>query len=85
MNPAGSLGNLCLGGAIGRYVGPGQVQNSGTARIFQLEIDLGLHPQPTGLVNVAGGETWHFQCWFRDSVGGQAVSNFTDGLELGFL
>jgi len=85
MNPAGSLGNLCLGGAIGRYVGPGQVQNSGTARIFQLEIDLSIHPQPTGLVDVAAGETWHFQCWYRDSVGGQAVSNFTDGLTLAFL
>jgi hypothetical protein len=85
MNPAGSLGNLCLSGAIGRYVGPGQIQNSGAARIFQLEIDLAQHPQPTGLVDVMAGETWRFQCWYRDSVGGQAVSNFTDGLELGFL
>ncbi|MEM9382545.1 MAG: hypothetical protein AAGB93_21510, partial [Planctomycetota bacterium] len=24
--PGGSLGNLCLGGSIGRYVGPGQIQ-----------------------------------------------------------
>lgn len=85
MNPAGSAGNICLGGAIGRYVGPAQVQNSGTARIFQLEIDLGQHPQPTGFVDVVAGETWRFQCWYRDSVGGQATSNFTDGLELAFL
>jgi hypothetical protein len=28
-NPGGSQGNLCVAGSIGRYVGPGQIQNSG--------------------------------------------------------
>ena len=31
LNPGGSQGNLCVGGAIGRYVGPGQVLNSSAA------------------------------------------------------
>ena len=82
--PGGSLGNLCLGGAIGRYVGPGQIKNSGSAGSFDLVLDLMSTPTPTGLVQVLPGETWNFQCWFRDAVGGMAVSNFTDGLEIAF-
>ncbi len=42
-------------------------------------------PQPAGPVAVVAGETRHFQCWFRDSVGGAATSNFSDGLSLLFL
>ncbi len=83
-NPGGSLGVLCLSGSIGRYVGPGQVQNSGTAGAISLPLDLTQLPQPMGLVAVQPGETWDFQAWYRDSVGGQAVSNFTDGLEVTF-
>ena len=73
----GSLGTLCLGGSIGRYVGPGQVQNSGASGTFSLELDLGMIPQPTSFVAAMAGETWRFQSWYRDSIGGQAVSNFT--------
>ena len=79
-NPGGSQGVLCLGGSIGRYVGPGQIQNSGAAGSIALQIDLTSMPQPTGPVAVAPGDTWHFQAWFRDSVGGSATSNFTNGM-----
>jgi hypothetical protein len=82
--PGGSLGVLCLGGSIGRYVGPGQIQNTGGTGAFSLLLDLTQTPTPTGLVAVAAGETWNFQAWHRDSVGGAAVSNFTDGLSVGF-
>ena len=82
--PGGSQGNLCLGGAIGRYVGPGQVQNSGATGSFSLALDLTATPTPNGLVAVAAGETWNFQAWHRDSVGGNATSNFTDGLSVSF-
>ncbi|MDG1049230.1 MAG: hypothetical protein P8R46_03385 [Planctomycetota bacterium] len=84
-NPGGSAGNLCLGGAIGRYVGPGQIQNSGSAGEFSLPLDLTATPQPTGLISVQAGETWNFTCWHRDAVGGTTTSNFTDGLEVRFL
>jgi len=84
-NPGGSAGNLCLGGSIGRYVGPGQIQNSGTAGAFALEIDLGAIPTPTGSVSVMPGDTWNFQAWHRDSVGGNAVSNFTSAVSVLFL
>ncbi len=85
MNPAGSAGNLCLLGEIGRYVGSGQIQNSGAAGEFSLAIDLTQTPQPTGIVSIAAGETWNFQAWFRDTdASGVATSNFTDGLEIDF-
>ena len=83
-NPGGSAGNLCLSGAIGRYVGPGQIQNSGMTGGFQYMIDLNVHPTPTGIVQVQAGQTWNFQCWHRDSVGGAAVSNFSDAISIGF-
>lgn len=83
-NPGGSQGNLCLGGAIGRYVGPGQIQNSGAGGSFGLALDLTLTPTPTGLVPVVSGETWNFQCWHRDAVGGTATSNFTDAVSIDF-
>ena len=80
--PGGSQGNLCLGGAIGRYVGPGQILNSGASGSFTLPIDLTQIPQPTGFVSGAVGEAWNFQAWHRDSSGGTATSNFTDGVEV---
>jgi hypothetical protein len=82
--PGGSLGVLCLGGAIGRYVGPGQIQNSGLAGGFTYTIDLTQHPTPTGIVQVQPGQTWNFQCWHRDSVSGVAVSNFSDAISITF-
>ena len=39
---------------------------------------------PTGPVAVTAGETWHFQCWFRDVAGSAATSNFSDGLRITF-
>jgi hypothetical protein len=84
-NAGGSLGTLCLGGAIGRYVGPGQIQNTGAGGAISLGLDLTQHPTPTGFVSVAAGVTWNFQAWYRDSVGGVAVSNFTDGYEIDFV
>ena len=84
-NPGGSAGVLCLSGAIGRYVGPGQILSSGSAGSFSLEIDLGAIPTPTGTVGVMPGDTWNFQAWHRDSIGGSAVSNFTGAVAVPFL
>ena len=77
-----SNGNLCLGGAIGRYVGPGQILSSGAAGEFSLAIDLGMIPQGGGTTATVAGDTWNFQGWYRDGVG--LGSNFTDGLEILF-
>jgi hypothetical protein len=80
----GSQGNLCLAGSIGPYSGPGQVRNSGATGSFSLAIDLTTMPQPTGGVAVQSGETWHFQAWHRDALGGIATSNFTDAISISF-
>ena len=77
-----SNGNLCLGGAIGRYVGPGEILSSGGAGEFSLAIDLGTIPQGGGTTATVAGDTWNFQAWYRDGVG--LGSNFTDGIEINF-
>jgi hypothetical protein len=83
-NPGGSVGTLCLAGAIGRYVGPGQIQNSGATGAFALVLDLTQTPTPTGPVTISAGETWNFQVWYRDSLGGNATSNFTSAVSVAF-
>ena len=83
--PGGSQGNLCLGGEIGRFVGAGQIMNSGIDGTFSLDIDLANLPSPTGFVSASAGETWTFQAWYRDSVGGNATSNFTDAIAIELL
>ena len=35
-------------------------------------------------IAVQPGDTWHFQCWYRDSNPGQ-TSNFTDAVRVMFL
>ena len=81
--PGGSQGNLCLTGGIGRYVGPGQIQNTGSSGLVSLPIDLLNIPTPTGFVPVTAGQTWNFQLWYRD-VNPSTTSNFTEGLSLTF-
>ena len=81
-NPGGSVGTLCVGAPTGRYLS--QVGNSGIFGIIPLVVDLTAVPQPTGNVAVLPGETWNFQCWYRDSFLGIPVSNFTDGYTITF-
>ena len=77
-------GVLCLTGQIGRFSGPGQIQNSGAAGTFSLALDLTGGWPVAGVQAPSVGETWRFQTWFRDSAGGQATSNFTDGISILF-
>jgi len=85
VNPGGSVGNLCLGGSIGRGVGGRIFQTNPTGNVSTY-VDLQRMPTPI-LVNVPvlPGETYHFQAWYRDSVGGVAGSNFTDAITVQFL
>ena len=79
--PGGSMGNLCLGGTIGRFTAQiSQITNN------QLSISVDLTALPLSPpVAAQAGETWNFQCWFRDNVGGVPTSNFTNGLSLAFV
>ena len=77
----GIPGPLCIGGSIGRYVGPGEIRNTGAAGTLTLAIDLTAIPTPTGFIGAVPGDTWYFQCWLRDdpSVGGYS---FTDAVRV---
>ncbi|MEZ6015006.1 MAG: hypothetical protein R3F49_07835 [Planctomycetota bacterium] len=81
----GSQGNLCLGGSIGRFVGSGQIMDSGANGTFSLTVDLNAVPAPTltGTVAVQPGDTWNFQAWHRDTNPGP-TSNFTDAVSVTF-
>ncbi len=82
-NPGGSFGNICLADPIGRYRGPGQVQDSGPAGQIDLAIDLLAMPQPTSFEVAVAGDEWNFQLWHRDvDAFGAVTSNFTKGLSI---
>ncbi|MEM9379517.1 MAG: hypothetical protein AAGB93_06150 [Planctomycetota bacterium] len=78
VTPPGSVGELCLGGAIGRYAG--SVFFTGLLGAGATTVDLTALPQPTGSVVGTPGQTWFFQAWYRDSIGGAPTSNFTDAI-----
>jgi hypothetical protein len=80
-NPGGSQGTLCLGGTIGRYVGPGQIQSSAAAGNFQLRLDLTAMPTPLGTFAAQAGQTWRFTAWYRDALP-TATSNFTSAVAI---
>jgi len=79
-NPGGSQGNLCLAGQIGRFAKG--IKNTGPSGTFSLFVDLSDMPPPLQS-SVLAGETWNFQCWFRDKQGGP-TSNFTDAVAVTF-
>ncbi|MEM6671854.1 MAG: choice-of-anchor B family protein [Planctomycetota bacterium] len=80
-NPGGSQGNLCVGGNTGRYIS--QLGNSGFFGTISLVVDATAIPQPSGVATAAPGETWNFQCWYRDANPG-VTSNFTRGYAVTF-
>lgn len=78
VQPPGSQGDLCLGGPIGRFDG---VLSSNAAGFVLRFVDLGAIPLPNGDHAAQPGETWNFQCWYRDQNPGH-TSNFTDGVQV---
>ncbi|MCP3915437.1 MAG: hypothetical protein GY711_07775 [bacterium] len=68
--PPGSSGFICLNGNIGRY-NPVAAIVDGPGGF--LEVDLAAIPVNPP-VPAMTGDTWHFQCWFRDA----GTSHFTD-------
>ncbi len=80
--PRGSAGNLCLGGNIGRFVGPGQIKDSGASGTISLdttagEWSLASIPTSTGTYAALLGTESYFQLWFRDP-SAATISNFSD-------
>ncbi len=74
---------LCLGGgsAIGRHNRPHELGISGSAGEIELSVDWNDLPGPNGLQMATAGQTWNFQCWYRDQNPG-LTSNFTDAVSL---
>ncbi len=79
--PGGSQGNLCLGGAIGRY--SKNLVNTGSSGQVSLQLDLTNTPTPSGPTSIQSGQTWNFQLWYRDK-NPNTTSNFSDGLSVIF-
>ena len=75
---------ICVGGSIGRFVGPGEIQQSDMAGTFRLAVDVANFPQPQGFVAVQPGETWNFQAWHRDQGTFGLASNLTAPVSITF-
>ena len=82
ITPPGSSGNLCLGGSLGRYNALPEIFNSGIAGTGSLVLDLTNTPSALGPQTIMSGETWNFQCWYRDSA--DVTSNFSDAVSVTF-
>lgn len=85
-NPGGSQGNLCLGGSIGRFVGPGQIKSSGPDGEIELstatnEWSTQAIPTPSGPFAASLGTTVNFQLWHREHTT-IPTSNLTNGVEV---
>ncbi len=82
-NPGGSDGDLCLGGALGRFNRTGEILNSDQDGLFHLYLDLDDIPSPTGSVSILAGQTWYFQSWYREAAP-LVGSNFSNSSVLTF-
>ncbi|MEZ6018177.1 MAG: hypothetical protein R3F49_23940 [Planctomycetota bacterium] len=76
MIPPGSIGQLCLGGRIGRYIN--QVQAASMLGAMSFEVDTSALPFSSGAVGIGPFEPLFFQLWYRDSSLGAPTSNFSD-------
>ena len=81
-HPAGSMGDLLLGGPIGRDLGSSQA--AGSAGMLRRPFDLTSVPTPAGPEAAQPGDVLHFQWWHRDvdPATGAQTSNFTNGLRV---
>ncbi|MEZ6015958.1 MAG: hypothetical protein R3F49_12640 [Planctomycetota bacterium] len=79
----GGQGELCVGGPLGRFLGPGTVRPADPGGVAMLELDLARIPGPGGTFAVLPGQTWRFQRWYRDA-NPQVTSNFTSAVAVTF-
>jgi hypothetical protein len=77
--PGTSVGNgvLCLGGSLFR-----STPAFASGNLLSTPFDLANPPVPAAAI--LSGSTWNFQLVFRDTEGGGAGFNFSDGLQLTF-
>ncbi|MFT7671135.1 MAG: hypothetical protein ACI8X5_003851 [Planctomycetota bacterium] len=83
-NPGGSSGNLCLGSNLMSFNRPGEMGVTAGGS-FSLAMPLSDFPgHPDYGVSVMAGDTWNFQFWHRDVIGGTSTSNYSNALEVQF-
>ena len=81
--PANSMGTLCLGGSLARFNDLSQIFSTGQTGTGNVMIDLTSIPT-NPVQSVMAGQSWYFQCWYRDSFLGNTTSNFTNGAVVNF-
>jgi len=80
-HPGGSQGQLCLGGAVARFLGAGEAGPASAAGVAALQVDLMDLPGWGASGRPEPGETLYFQAWYRDvQLGGGATSNLTEAV-----
>ncbi|MGD2017704.1 MAG: hypothetical protein PVJ89_06305 [Planctomycetota bacterium] len=81
MQPGGSLGQLCLGGAVGRFLARGQFGPASPAGVAAIAVDVAALPAGAGPGPSAPGDTLHFQAWYRDHLpAAPSTTNLTGAL-----
>ena len=80
-NVGGGQGNLCVGPNVGRYLA--QFGSTGFFGTADLVVDTSAIITASGPVAALPGDTYNFQCWFRDANPG-ATSNLTRGFSVTF-
>jgi len=68
-------GTLCVGGALTRY----PVVQCDAFGIATFDVD---NTVPPALGKIVAGSTWKWQFWYRDTMGGGAFFNLSDGLSV---
>ena len=87
-------GDVCIaGGTFGRHLF-GSDLYMGTSGTFSIDVDLTDVPSPRDGISwpnpghysttVLVGETWYWQCWYRDQAAGVGASNFTEAIGITF-
>lgn len=79
----GSQGTLCVGGGTPIARHQGTIRQSSDFGFIFAQIDLTAMPLPTGFRPVAPGETWYFQCWYRD-MNPTNATNYTNAVSVRF-
>ena len=87
-------GDVCIaGGTFGRHVFGSDIY-MGTDGQFEITVDLTDVPSPRDGISwpspghysttVLVGETWYWQCWYRDPSSGAGHSNFSEAISVTF-
>lgn len=73
-------GVLCVSGSTHRL----PLLDSGFTGVLNYTVDFQEAPAGSGPGLIEGGSQWHFQTWYRDTPGGGAGFNLSDGLRVIF-